>query len=224
MAIAYNTNIVRSGLVLHLDAANVKSYPGSGTVWTDLSGLGNNGTLVNGVGFSADNKGSMVFDGGDDYGSLNLATLAAQASVTTEAIIKFTSLSSRHAIISHGRSGGSFNYGMVIFNNTLHFRNTSGDYALSSPTTLVTNQWYHLVLSSTSTETTGFCNAISQGTTSFRVTTNAFSDLAIGRRALNSSSEYTGGNIAMIKVYHNKALTLQEVQINFNALRGRYGI
>ena len=42
MAIAYNTSIVRNGLVVHLDAANTKSYPGSGTVWYDLSGLGRN--------------------------------------------------------------------------------------------------------------------------------------------------------------------------------------
>lgn len=67
MGITYNASVVRSGLVLHLDAANLKSYPGSGTTWTDLTGNGNNGTLVNGVGYSAGNKGSMVFDGVDDY-------------------------------------------------------------------------------------------------------------------------------------------------------------
>ena len=38
MSIAYNTSIVRDGLVLQLDAANVKSYPGTGTTWYDLSG------------------------------------------------------------------------------------------------------------------------------------------------------------------------------------------
>ena len=48
MGIAYNTSIVRDGLVLHLDAANKKSYPGSGTVWSDLSGNDRNGTLLNG--------------------------------------------------------------------------------------------------------------------------------------------------------------------------------
>jgi len=35
--------------VLYLDAANPNSYPGTGTIWTDLSGNGNNGTLVGGV-------------------------------------------------------------------------------------------------------------------------------------------------------------------------------
>jgi hypothetical protein len=41
MAISYNPRIVTDGLVLALDAGNPKSYPGSGTAWTDLSGNGN---------------------------------------------------------------------------------------------------------------------------------------------------------------------------------------
>ena len=47
MGVDYNPKIVTNGLVLCLDAANVKSYPGSGTTWIDLSGNGNNGTLTN---------------------------------------------------------------------------------------------------------------------------------------------------------------------------------
>jgi hypothetical protein len=58
--------IVTNGLVLLLDAGNPASYPGSGTTWFDLSGNGNNGTLVNGVGYNSDNGGSLVFDGVDD--------------------------------------------------------------------------------------------------------------------------------------------------------------
>ena len=60
-------NIVKDGLVLHLDAANYKSYPGSGTTWSDLSGNGNNGTLTNGPTFDSGNRGSIVFDGSNDF-------------------------------------------------------------------------------------------------------------------------------------------------------------
>ena len=45
MAIAYNPSITTSGLLIHLDAANPKSYPGTGTVWKDISLTGNNGFL-----------------------------------------------------------------------------------------------------------------------------------------------------------------------------------
>jgi hypothetical protein len=63
--------------VLHLDAGDAGSYPGSGTAWTDLSGTGNNGTLTNGPTYSAANGGQIVFDGTNDFaeiaGSASLA-------------------------------------------------------------------------------------------------------------------------------------------------------
>ena len=34
-------NIITRGLVLHLDASALESYPGSGTSWSDLSGNNN---------------------------------------------------------------------------------------------------------------------------------------------------------------------------------------
>jgi hypothetical protein len=58
MGVAYNPRIVTNGLVLALDAGNTKSYPGSGTTWTDLSSS-NSGTLVNDPTFS-DN--TFIFD------------------------------------------------------------------------------------------------------------------------------------------------------------------
>ena len=67
MSLGHGASIVRNGLVLYLDAANPKSYPGSGTTWKDLSGNGNNGTLVNGPTFNSANGGSIVFDGTNDY-------------------------------------------------------------------------------------------------------------------------------------------------------------
>ena len=71
MATTGGVNIVTDGLVLALDAANVKSYPGSGTTWRDLSGNGYNGTLVNSPTFDSGNGGSLVFDGTNDSISIN---------------------------------------------------------------------------------------------------------------------------------------------------------
>ena len=59
-------SIVTDGLVLNLDAGFVSSYPRGGTGWSDLSGSGNTGTLVNGPSFISDGGGSISFDGVDD--------------------------------------------------------------------------------------------------------------------------------------------------------------
>jgi len=67
MGAAAGPDIAEDGLVLHLDAANERSYPGSGNTWYDLSGNGNDASLINGVGYSKSNKGIISVDGTDDY-------------------------------------------------------------------------------------------------------------------------------------------------------------
>ena len=73
MALAHSPSIVTDGLALCLDGANVKSYPGSGTTWKDLSGKGNDGTLTNGPTFSSDDGGSILVDGSNDFISIPFA-------------------------------------------------------------------------------------------------------------------------------------------------------
>ena len=223
MALAHSPSIVTSGLVLCLDAANPKSYPGSGTVLNDISGNGN-GALATSVTYNSANLGFFQFNGTDRFWAGNLTSPAVGSSITIEAVINLSDVAGTKAIFSHGRSGTSFACGMIINGTSMRFRNSTNDYALSSPTTLTTGQWYHLVLSTTSLGTTGYCNGTSQGTTAQTITTNSITDYHIGRRSSNVASEFMNGNIAYVRVYHNKALSEAEVQQNFNAIRGRYGI
>lgn len=47
MSLGHGASIVRNGLVLQLDAANVKSYPGSGNVWLDvINSVSSNGSCT----------------------------------------------------------------------------------------------------------------------------------------------------------------------------------
>jgi hypothetical protein len=91
MASIGGPNIVTDGLVLALDAANTKSYPGSGTVWKDLSGNGNNGTLINGPTFDTGNLGSIEFDGVDDWTSFGNILNTGTSDFTISAWVKSTS-------------------------------------------------------------------------------------------------------------------------------------
>jgi hypothetical protein len=80
MAIAYNTSVVRDGLVLYLDAANPKSYPGTGAAWFDLSGNNFHMSLKNGTFFNSTLK-SFDLDGVDDFGSCD-GTVSNSVSAT----------------------------------------------------------------------------------------------------------------------------------------------
>jgi hypothetical protein len=48
-------------LTLHVDAGDTRSYPGTGTTWTDLSGSGNNMTLAGSPTFQSTNGGVLRF-------------------------------------------------------------------------------------------------------------------------------------------------------------------
>jgi len=61
-------HIVTDGLVFAIDAGSTRSYPGSGTAVTNLSGT-SNVTLANGVGFGSNNGGVFIYDGVDDQGT-----------------------------------------------------------------------------------------------------------------------------------------------------------
>jgi len=76
MGTNYNPPIVTDGLVFCVDAANQRSYPKSGTTWSDLAGA-NNGTLTNGPTFDAGNGGSVILDGANDYITTNGVTKTA---------------------------------------------------------------------------------------------------------------------------------------------------
>lgn len=67
-------NIVRDGLVLALDAASPRSYPGSGTTWTDLSGNGNDFTLDS-SGITYNSSGYFDLTGGGATGNFNITDI-----------------------------------------------------------------------------------------------------------------------------------------------------
>lgn len=114
MGIAYNTSIVRDGLVMHVDAANVKSYSGSGTTWSDLSGNGNHGTLVNGPTFNSSNNGIFSVDGASDYFTTPyVMDQSGSTEYTCCAFAKLNTISSgRRHIISTDNGGFDWSLGL----------------------------------------------------------------------------------------------------------------
>jgi hypothetical protein len=222
MALGHGANIVRDGLVLHLDAANPKSYPGTGTVWKDLSGSGNNGTLVNGVGYSTDNKGSMVFDGVDDY-----------ADSSQNVVIDFTSFSISVWFKSTQSADAKIISNAWIYHpiQTLNGRMRVCVNGCTAGSTFVNdNVWRMATVTGNSTFTRLYLNnstipEISQS--SLSVIQNSIIDIGkvsnIGRPSGTSVLFPFAGNISDVQIY-NRALSAAEIKQNFEALRGRYGI
>ena len=227
MSVNYNPSVVTSGLLLNLDAGNLKSYPTSGTAWTDLSGNANNGTLVNSPTYSSTNGGILTFNGSTQYGSTPLS-LGGYTAYTVAAWIKTTTTGKE--ITSTYGAGNVFE--LFILNDGKLSAYTYGPtfaYTYRASTSSVaTGSWVHcagVYQGSTATLNTYVNGALANGTlagatipTSLAVSA---STVVIGN--VNSGSYFFNGSMGQISIY-NRALSADEIAQNYNALRGRYGL
>ena len=132
MAFNYSPKISTDGLVLCLDAANTKSYSGSGTVWSDLSRGGNNGTLTNGPTFNSGNGGSIVFDGVNDYVDCGVSNISLPINITLISwIYQSTTTGYRNIITKEGATFTDLDYGFTTSpNGNLYFWFHNGSYRI----------------------------------------------------------------------------------------------
>jgi hypothetical protein len=224
MSLGHGTSIVRSGLVLHLDAANPKSYPGSGTVWADLSGNGNNATLVNGMGYSSTYKGYLVQDNTDDYVNTNYT--APTSNFTISMWGRRTSTVYWSVLWANETYNSALGYMAIITaSNNLYF-GKSGAFA---PTVTIpdSSAWSYYTFS---LDASGNYNTYHNGallnTRNSTVSASIPQTIKIGTRHNNAGTGYTDtryGHCSLFTTY-NRVLSSVEIQQNFEATRGRYDI
>jgi len=182
-----------------------------GSVFKDLVGS-NNGTLVNYPTYSGSNGGSLVFDGTNDYITSSFATTSAQA-VTYTGWLYSTETTATYR-----------NFVDSVTANPMIWWNTTGqiefDAGSHTTTTVYRNQWIYVALSkpSGSSSASYYVNGVLVGSGS------AYTTPAVTPTWFNRAAAQTWkGNASNVQAY-NRALTAQEIQQNFNATRGRYGI
>jgi hypothetical protein len=223
-----NSTIVSSGLVLHLDAGNASSYPGSGTTWTDLSGSGNNGTLVNGPTYSSANGGSLSFDGVNDYVSVsNTSQLRPSTELSIGMWIKANSITATWVTL-FGQNpylqGGPLifleNGGSLI--RALHYRN-GNEVRCNTNYSISTSQYTYVVFTfKTGDAIRSYFNGVANTTVALSAGTfsyNTINPYLIG----HTGNSWLHGNIAQVSIY-NRALSAAEVLQNYNAIKVRYGL
>jgi len=225
MAIVYNTSIVRSGLVVHLDAANPKSYPGSGTTWNDLSGNSDNSTLTNSPTYDSTNKGSFVFNG-TNYAVQTTSKSTAVTEATFTAWMKRNGSQSEYAGIVFCRGVIATGFNFYSTNNTLgyHWNNGGPTYTYNSGLLVPDGAWCMVAVTITSTAATFYLCQNSGITTATNITAHASTTLNLYRIGSDSGAvRLFNGNMSSASIY-NRALTALDINQNFEATRGRYGV
>jgi hypothetical protein len=206
------------GLVLHLDAANTRSYPGSGNTVYDLSGFGNTSALTNGPTYNSSNLGAFVLDGSNDYILVNSqANILSKTAYTKIAFIYISNFSTVNNIISGGFSG---QHAFWMFGTDKLNAGHNGTWnTVVGATTLSLNTWYFAAVTySNSTGWKLYLNGREDGTSADTTTFTGNQEISIG--SYSTANNFTG-RIASVQVY-NKALTATEILQNYHATKGRY--
>lgn len=222
MGIRRGPNIIQSGLVLSLDAGNVRSYPGSGTTWRDVSSYGHVATLTNGAAYSNNNSGVAYFDNTNDYATVPSSNTFAfgTGDFTLDVWINPTQLSSTYTHMLALPDQGTFALKAEVNTGNIYFYSPSfTTYGSTSGWTLVQNTWNHVVLVRAASIAYAYLNGESKGTKS------GFSN-NFSAQVLNIHNgwpgEFVEAYMGPIKIY-NRALLASEILQNYNMTKSRFG-
>jgi len=227
MALSHSPQIVRDGLVLYLDAANIKSYPGSGNTWFDLTSNGNNLTRINSPTWNSNyfSTGATGYFSGAGTASIPIGNSQYTMIVwarqnnswgSARGIISIGGFDTQHqsnALRTQSNTNvGNFHH--YWWNNDLAANNNNASLAI--------NTWFMVTAQFDGTNRRIWAN-----------TTNVSSDTPLNHNVTSTtiqvgvtyipSSEYFQGDIAVAYIY-NRAITFSEIVKNFDALKRRFGL
>jgi len=226
MGVTYNNRIVTDGLVLCLDAASKRSYPGTGTVWTDMVG-GVTGSFTNGASFDSNNAGSVSFDGSNDKVTFTSFPQLFSGSFTFSTWVYREQSSTRDIPFGSYSLSNNVNF-EVHGSNEMRFWWNNGQKDIRSTNNVSFTGWQYLTyqrirLSSTSSTVIMYHNTNSTYNSTF---SSGFSDITTPSTFYAGSDARTGsvclyGKIPQILIY-NCALTADEIRRNYLSTKERY--
>ena len=215
--------IITAGLVLHLDAGDTDSYPGTGTTWYDLSPSAKNATLGNAVYYIPADGGQLTFTGGSN-GIATITSASAITGLTNNMTIEAWYNSDNQLtprILNTGAGSDGLCFGSWTTTPTKWKVSKYGQvdlYVGSVPQD--TNTWHQVVLVYSSTAGTkiyidGVLSETNADTTVIQG--SATPTITIGK----VESTYHKGGIGIVRWY-NTVLSDAEILQNYNANIGRY--
>ena len=215
--------VVNTNLTVWLDAAQTTSYPGTGSTWTDLSGGGNNGTLVNTPTYSTDNGGYFSFgSGGSQRTSFTYQTPVQSAATAFTWNIWTYPVANSDSYVLMGYRGTTPLQFYKLTTQKFEMYPAEIFYAFTL------NVWQNICVIYDGTQA---------GTNNMKMYVNG---TQVGLRDADQpdlrvtampffvggdpdASEFATARISQVLVY-NRALSTIEISQNYNAVRSRYGL
>lgn len=226
MSVYGGPEIINRDLVSYWDAGGTRSYSGSGTAWRDISGSNKTATLTNSPTY---NGNYFTFNGSNQYANCNVQVdVGAASSKTMCAWINpaATPIASPWGILDN--NNGSSGWGFWLGGSRRLQYWPAGNADITDTVSVPLNTWSHVAISfDISTKTANFyINGVGgrpKTTAGSETTPAAGTKLVIGCFRAGSASSFFNGSIGNVNLY-SRVLTVNEIDQNFNAHRGRYGI
>jgi hypothetical protein len=239
MSVDAGPNVVDNGLVLNIDAANLRSWPGSGTTWYDVSGQTNTAFMFGSVPTSSD--GGSCFDFATVTGAASASAslgftfsnnmIPTTGSFTFSTWIKNPPVSvGQCGMFSNAGSADGYRFGIGLNGCYVLVGPTYSEPFLGFTNGLSASLWYNvcMIFDRAGTNSSGtpqwqlYLNGVYQTATNMAGAQTAFASTAPGLVRNPCCTLYTG-KIATFVAY-NRALSATEITQNFIALRGRFGV
>jgi hypothetical protein len=226
--------IVTDGLVFELDAGNTVSYPGSGNNWYDLSGS-DDATLPNGASYSSSYGGILTFNRASSQSAHASSLGSALTTFTAETWVNFNTLdlTSGNATCTitevYGATPINYTIGCGMGGNASLWQGGFFDgsgWQLAGNFVPVINTWYCTTVTFDGANVIFYVNSVlNDSAITASVPTSSGLGIHIAERwdAPFFPQSFLDGSVPVARLY-NRALSATEVNQNFNALRGRYGI
>ena len=215
-------DIPTNGLVLALDATSERSYPGSGTTWYDLSGLGNDATLINGTSWNS--SGYFQTDGVDQTISIpNAASLQVTTGFTQVIWVKLNNITTVSFAQLFGKPS-YVKYGMIVEwtgGNPIVFDFTNASGRNAASTTGGSGSWMMVAQSYNAAggSNNRICNIRGGVTATINQTKtgNVLTDLS--NMAIGGPRSEADFGLALL---YNRGLTQVELDQIYNAQKNRF--
>jgi len=224
--------VATAGLVLHLDAGNTSSYPGTGTTWTDLV-ASRIFTLTNGPTYNSSNGGHINFVAASSHYAQCASSLPSLTTWTCEAWVSYVSTTgSNPAIVTDVQGGDKVNYIIGVPDGVTAPRISVGTFATNwrslTPGFLPTvSNWYQVVGTFNGTTHTFnlYINGSLNATQTLTAPSASYGSGNTGIRLMRrwDQTNYWGGGLGVVRIY-NSVLDSTSINDNFQAQRGRFGL
>ena len=226
------TTFIDDSLVLHLDAANINSYPGTGTVWKNINGTVADGNGTGSITYSTSNSGYFHIDGGVTYFDCLLGftyNTTTMVNRTISAWYRCTAASAQIQgiiVIFDGAQNTQFEVTLSPAGTTIDTKNnqTTG----TSGVAVALNTWYNVAATESHsggiTTLNLYLNGVLASTTSNSEVPYSYTANRVRLGCQKSGFPRTlRGDISNAHFY-TRALTAAEVRQNFISTKRRFNL